>query len=126
MTTKEAVMTTKEIAGRLHSLCSEGKFETAQKELFSQNAISIEPQATPGFEKETKGLQAIIKKGHAFEQMTEAVHGIKLSDPIVAGNAIAMKLDMDVAMKGQGRTNMTEICVYQVKEGKIALEEFFM
>ncbi len=126
MTTKEAVMTTKQIAGRLHSLCSEGKYEDAQKELFSQNAISIEPEASAGFEKETRGLQAIIKKGHKFEEMVEDVHGIKISDPIVAGNAIAMKLDMDVTMKGRGRSNMTEICVYQVKDGKIALEQFFM
>ncbi len=119
-------MTTKQIAGRLHSLCSEGKYEDAQKELFSQNAISIEPEASAGFEKETRGLQAIIKKGHKFEEMVENVHGIKISDPIVAGNAIAMKLDMDVTMKGRGRSNMAEICVYQVKDGKIALEEFFM
>lgn len=119
-------MTTKQIAGRLHSLCSEGKFEAAQKELFSENAISIEPEASPGFEKETRGLQAIIKKGHKFEEMTEDVHGIKISDAIVAGNAIAMKLDMDVTMKGRGRTNMTEICVYKVRDGKIVLEEFFM
>lgn len=126
MTTKEAVMTTKQIAGRLHSLCSEGKFEAAQKELFSENAISIEPEASPGFEKETRGLQAIIKKGHKFEEMTEDVHNIKFSDPIVAGNAIAMKLDMDVTMKGSGKTKMTEICVYKVKDGKIALEEFFV
>jgi hypothetical protein len=126
MTTKEAVMTTKQIAGRLHSLCSEGKFEAAQKELFSENAISIEPEASPGFEKESRGLQAIIKKGHKFEEMTEDVHSIKISDAIVAGNAIAMKLDMDVTMKGRGRTNMTEICVYKVRDGKIVLEEFFM
>ena len=58
--------------------------------------------------------------------MTEEVHGIKISDAIVAGNAIAMKLDMDVTMKGRGRTNMTEICVYKVRDGKIVLEEFFM
>jgi len=28
-------------------------------------------------------------------------------------------------MKGRGRVKMEEICVYQVKNGKVALEKFF-
>jgi hypothetical protein len=44
----------------------------------------------------------------------------------VAGNAIAFVLDMDVTMKGKDRANLTELCVYQVKDGKIVSEEFFM
>jgi hypothetical protein len=32
---------------------------------------------------------------------------------------------MDVTMKGRGRMNLEEICVYQVKDGKIVREEFF-
>jgi hypothetical protein len=119
-------MTTKEVATRLHALSSEGKFEAAQKELFSRDAVSIEPEASPGFEKETKGLPAIIEKGHQFEKMVEAVHGIKVSEPLVAGNVFALSLDMDVTMKGRGRSNMNELCVYKVKDGKIISEEFFM
>ena len=94
--------------------------------MFSNEAVSIEPEASPGFEKETKGLPAIIEKGHAFEAMVEAVHGIKIPEPLVAGNSIALALDMDVTMKGRGRSNMSEICVYEVKDGKIIKEEFFM
>jgi hypothetical protein len=29
-------------------------------------------------------------------------------------------------MKGQGRMNMGELCVYRVKDGKIVSEEFFL
>lgn len=47
-------MTTKEVAARLHALSSEGKFETAQKELFSKDAISIEQEAGGGFERKPK------------------------------------------------------------------------
>jgi hypothetical protein len=32
---------------------------------------------------------------------------------------------MDVTMKGQGRMNMDEIAVYEVKDGKIVKEQFF-
>jgi len=33
---------------------------------------------------------------------------------------------MDVTMKGKGRMAMTELCVYQTKDGKIIAEQFFM
>ena len=48
-------MTTKEVAERLVELCRKGDFESAQSELFADDAISIEPYSTPDFEKETKG-----------------------------------------------------------------------
>ena len=88
--------------------------------------VSIEPYATPGFEKETKGLPAVIQKGHQFGAMVEKTHGITVSEALVAGNAIAFALDMDITMKGQDRSNMTELCVYQVNEGKIVSEQFFL
>lgn len=118
-------MTTQQIADRLVQLCRKGDFEKAQKELFAEEAVSIEPQASPGFEKETKGLHAILEKGKQFGASVEEVHSSRISDPIVAANAIALSLNMDVTMKGSGRTTMSEICVYEVKDGKIISEHFF-
>ncbi len=118
-------MTTQQIADRLAQLCRKGDFEKAQKELFAENAVSIEPEATPGFEKETKGLPAILEKGRQFGAMVEAFHSATVSDPIVAGNAIAFSLNMDVTMKGRGRSTMSEIIAYEVKDGKIISEHFF-
>jgi ketosteroid isomerase-like protein len=119
-------MTTNEIAARLVALCRKGDFETAQKELFSNDAVSIEPYATPAFEKETKGLDAILEKGHKFESMVQETHGIDVSDPVVASNSFACSLRMNVTMKEGGPMDMKELCVYQVKEGKIISEEFYM
>jgi hypothetical protein len=124
--TQNYSMTTKEIANRLIELCSKGDFETAQKELFADNAISIEPYATPEFEKETKGLQAIIDKGKKFEMMVEKMHEMTFSDPLIAGNSIAFVLTMDVTMKGMERTKWIELCIYIVKDGKIISEQFSM
>ena len=118
-------MTTQQIAERLVDLCTKGEFETAQKELFAVSAISIEPFATPEFEKETKGLDAIIEKGHKFESMVEEMHSMHMAAPIVAGNSFAAVITMDVTMKGK-RTKMSELCVYEVKEGKIVSETFLM
>ena len=60
-------MTTNQIASRLVELCRKGEFETAQKELFAKDAMSIEPQASGAFEKETKGLNAILEKGKKWD-----------------------------------------------------------
>ncbi|QHS62184.1 SnoaL-like domain-containing protein [Chitinophaga agri] len=119
-------MTTQEIANRLVTLCKTGEFATAQKELYAADAISIEPYATPAFEKETKGLDKIQEKIAKFDGMTETVHNISVSYPIVAGNSFVILLKMDITMKGQERTEIEELCVYEVKEGKIVSEQFFM
>jgi hypothetical protein len=119
-------MTTNEIANRLAELCRQAKFETAQKELFASDAVSIEPYATPAFEKETKGLDAILAKGDKWNEMVQETHSISVSEPLVATNSFALTMRMQVTMKENGLMDMTELCVYQVKDGKIISEQFFM
>lgn len=119
-------MPTQAIANRLVELCSKGDFETAQNELFSNDCISIEPYSTPDFEKEVKGLDAIKAKGKKWESMVEENYGGNVSQPLIAGNAFAVTMSMDIKMKGKDRMSMTELCVYTVKDGKIVSEQFFM
>jgi hypothetical protein len=119
-------MTTQEIANRLVGYCRQGDFEGAQKALYARNVKSIEPYATPEFEKETTGLDAILEKGRKFDAMVEKVHSIEVSEPLVTDSAIAFKTTMDLTMKEKGRMKMGELCVYQVKDEKIVSEEFFM
>jgi len=119
-------MTTPEIANRLVELCRKGDFTSAQKDLFSNDAMSIEPHATPAFEKETKGLQAIIEKGEKWNSMVQETHSITVSDPLIATNSFAITMRLNVTMKERGHMDMTELCVYQVKDGKIISEQFFM
>jgi hypothetical protein len=119
-------MNTKEIASRLVALCREGEFEKAQKELFAKDAVSIEPQETPDFKKETKGLTAILEKGKKWSSMVEKTNDMEVSEPVLAGNSFAVTMHMDVVMKGKGKMDMTELCVYQVKDGKIVSESFLM
>jgi len=119
-------METNQIAARLKELCNQGKFDTALNELFSSDAVSIEPYAANGFEKETRGLAAIRKKGELWNSMVEEFHGASISDPIVASNSFALAMGIDVTMKGRGRATMQELCIYKVKDGKIISEEFIM
>ncbi len=119
-------MKTEEIAKRLVALCREQKWEAAQRELYADNAVSIEPHEMPGFPKETKGLPGILEKGKRFVGMVETMHSLHVSEPLVAGSSFACVMSMDVTMKGQGRTKMSELCVYEVKDGKIVSEQFHM
>jgi hypothetical protein len=119
-------MTTKEIAARLKELCTQGKFEDAQNELFAEDAVSIEPYAAQGFAKESKGLPAIKAKSQLWNSMVEAYHGTEISEPIIAPGSFALSMSMDVTMKERGRTTMSELCIYKVKDGKIISEEFIM
>ena len=50
-------------------LCEQGQFEHAIKELFTSDALSIEPYETPDFAKETRGVDAILAKGKKWNEM---------------------------------------------------------
>jgi hypothetical protein len=117
-------MTIEKIAERLVAYCREMKWETAQRELYADDVVSIEAQDTPMFAKETLGLPAIIEKGHKFDAMVETMHSSRVSDPIVADHSFACTMSMDVTMKGHGRMKVTQLCVYEVKHGKIISEQF--
>ncbi len=119
-------MNTQLIANRLVELCKEGQWEEAQTELYATDAVSIEPMASPDFNKETKGLEAIIEKGKKFDSMVDTLHQVKVSEPLITPSAIAFTLEMDITMKGKGRETWTELCLYQVKDEKIVSEQFFL
>lgn len=119
-------MSTTEIAQKLAEYCREGKWEEAQKELFAEDAVSIEPHPGPLFEKETKGLNAIIEKGRKFDDLVQELHKVDVTEPIITNNSIAFKMIMDVTMKERPRETWEEICVYVVKDGKIISEQFFL
>ena len=117
-------MKTEEIAHRLVALCRDAKWEDAQRELYADDARSIESEAGPTFPQETVGLPAIIEKGKKFDAMVETLHALEVSEPLIAENSFACTMRMDVTMKGQGRFNIIELCVYDVKDGKIVTERF--
>jgi hypothetical protein len=119
-------MSTETVANRLVTLCREGKYEEAQKELYARDAISVEPQEMAnGPMGNAKGLKAILEKGHHFQESVEAIHKNEVSDPVVADGWFSVAMHLDATMKGRGRQDMREICVYHVKGDKIVQEQFF-
>lgn len=117
-------MTTQEIANRLVELCRKGDYATVYKELFSPNVVSIEEEGAPN--QIVKGLDGIAKKGEFFNSRLEKMHSGTVGDPIVAGNHFSCAMSMTVTYKGKTEpVTEDEICVYEVKDGKIVKEQFF-
>ncbi|WP_298221747.1 nuclear transport factor 2 family protein [Flavobacterium sp.] len=117
-------MTTQEIATRLFELTSTHQHELAYNELFSEDALNIEPPHAQGMQS-VKGLAAIRAKSEGFNAGIEEVHSAYNHEPKVFGPYIFMEMGMDVTMKGMGRMDMREMCKYEVKDGKIISEEFY-
>lgn len=116
-------MTTQQIADRLVELCRKGEYTAAQEELYADDAVSIEPDGSPGL-KTVTGRDAIVQKGHNFMAMIEEVHSSEVSDAVIAGDRFAVAATFEATFKGMGRQVMAEICVYSVKDGKIVKEQF--
>eukprot|EP01012_Entosiphon_sulcatum_P056475 TRINITY_DN80148_c0_g1_i1.p1 TRINITY_DN80148_c0_g1~~TRINITY_DN80148_c0_g1_i1.p1 ORF type:complete len:121 (+),score=17.31 TRINITY_DN80148_c0_g1_i1:145-507(+) len=116
-------MTTQEVADKLVQLCREGKNDQAIEELYSDNVVSREPK---GSNMElTEGKTAVKNKTLQWEESVQEIHSASLSDPIVAEHHFSLVMDIDATYKEHGRMKMSEICVYEVKDGKIVADEFF-
>jgi hypothetical protein len=116
-------MTTQEVAKKLVELCRNGENLKAINELYADHILSVEPHGAQV--KEVEGKQAVIEKELQFFGMIEEVHLSEVSDPLVADNFFSVRMKMIMTLKGMGRINMDEICVYQVENGEIVREEFF-
>lgn len=118
-----AAMTPQEIARRLVELCRRGDYETAHKELFSDDAATIEPEGSP--DRIQRGQAALAAKLKMFQE-TFQVHGGSVTDPVIGGDFFSCGMMVDVTEKKSGaRFKIDEICVYEVRDGKIVSQQFF-
>ena len=116
-------MNTQEIANQLVAHCRTGRYDLAHDELYADNCVSIEPK---GAQVEfVEGMAAIKQKGAQWASMVEEMHSAAVSEPVVSGNFFSCTMENDVTFKGAGRMTMKEVCVFEVKEGKVVKEQFF-
>jgi hypothetical protein len=118
------VFTIYEVVARFDVLAKQEKWFEIQDELFDDNVKSIDPPNSPYFGY-AEGKPAVRKKGEDFVKRIETVHRLHTTDPIVAGNHFAVGREVDITLQGLGRIQMNEIMLYEVKDGKIVLEQFF-
>ncbi|MCC6288302.1 MAG: nuclear transport factor 2 family protein [Chitinophagaceae bacterium] len=116
-------MTTQQVADKFYEYMQQGAFDKIYAELFSPDATSEE---TPGSDwTKATGMKEIHEKGKKWNDMIEAMHGGTTGKPVVAGDYFTSFMTMDFTPKGGPRTNMEEIGLYKVKDGKIVSEQFF-
>ncbi|WP_169816812.1 SnoaL-like domain-containing protein [Wenyingzhuangia fucanilytica] len=116
-------MTTQEIANRLVNLCKRGQNALAQVELYDDHIESIELYSNRY--KKTKGIAKVQRKTAMFFELAQKIHHSEVSEPLVAGNHFCIKISLDVTLRGFGRVQLEELCIYHVKDEKIFKEEFF-
>lgn len=117
------MFTIHEIANGLKEMLSEQKFVQAYQLLFSDDAESIDPLNRSG--QPLKGLTTLLEREKDFLSRAR-IQKISLSDPIIAGSYFTMSLQMSFDLKDQGHMEIEEICLYKVKDGKIASQQFFI
>lgn len=122
---KAITMTTQQIANQLHALVQSGNYFTAYDELFHPELVASEPQLSGMGMGEVKGINAVKNKvGKLSEGIAELVSR-DMSEPIVSDHHIAFTNIVKAKMKDGNEFNLSEICLYEVKEGEIISEQLF-
>jgi hypothetical protein len=117
-------MTTEEVAKELVGLCQKGEFRKAAESLYAKDIVSVEARTPENMPAEMRGLDQVLGKTDWWEKNME-VHSAKISGPFVARDTFVVQFDIDVTEKAsKERTQMSEVGIYTVKDGKISREEF--
>ena len=117
-------LTIERIAERFSELARQEKWFEIQDELFADNVRSVDPPNSHYFGY-AEGKAPVRKKGEDFVSRIEALHKAQTSEPIIAGNHFAVGRELDITHQVHGRIQINEIMLYEVKDGKIILEQFF-
>jgi ketosteroid isomerase-like protein len=123
-TMNDKVMTAHQVAARFHELAQQEKWFEIQDEFFADDVKSIDPAGSPYFGY-AEGKASVRKKGEDFVKRIEAVHRMHTTPPLITGNFFAVGREMDFTVQGHGRIQINEIMLYEVRDGKIVLEQFF-
>ena len=122
--TNNKVMTTQEVANRFNELAQQGKWFEIQDELFADNVRSIDLSDSPYFGY-AEGKAPVRKKGMDWVAKIKEVHEVSTTHPVIAGNHFAVGQNFEITTEDFGRIRIEEIMLYEVKDGKIVLEQFF-
>lgn len=119
-----ATLTTQEVAARFDELARQEKWFDIQDELFADNVKSIDPAHSPYFGY-AEGRAAVRKKGEDFVKRITEVHHLYTTPSVVGGNHFSVGRGTDLTVEGFGRVKIDQIMLYEVKDGKIVMEQFF-
>ncbi len=119
-------MNTQEIAQKLCTHIDNKTEMQGLEELYATDAVSVEPMSPPGMDPVSTGVDA-IKAKHDWWGNAMEVHDFSMEGPFLNGDKFSMVFNMDCTDKSSGqRWQGKEVAVYEVDNGKIARETFFM
>ncbi len=118
-------MTTQEVAKRYYELIQTHQYAQIQEELYDSNIISIEPENDSNLPLTVQGMDEVKKKEGLFFSQVEHMHNSYMSEIVVSNFHFSMMTGMDVTIKGKQRKIKEQICVFEVRNGKIIKEQFF-
>jgi ketosteroid isomerase-like protein len=123
--TAKAPASTAAVAQELVNLCRAGRNLEAIDKLYSPRIVSIESAGSEEMPAEMSGIEAIRQKNQWWFENNE-VHKAEANGPFVGENQFAVQYTFDATFKPTGqRTEMSEMALYTVKDGKIVREQFF-
>lgn len=117
-------MNTKDVAYKWLEMCQQNKNLECVTELYADNVVSKEMPGVP-YGEVVSGKENVWNKSKEWLDNVVEFHSGDISEPVVAGNHFTSKMTFDVTFKDRGRQQMEEVCVFEVKDGKIASEQFF-
>ena len=120
----QTTLTIQDVAARYNELAQQEKWFEIQDELFADNVRSIEP-ATAKHLPNAEGKSAVRKKGEEWVKRVEARHDSYTTPPIIGSNYFVVGRRTDITVQDLGRIQVSELMMYEVKDGKIVLEQFF-
>lgn len=119
-------MNTQEIAQKLCAHCQNHTEMQALEELYADNAVSVEAMSAEGQSPVSEGRDA-IKAKHDWWGSNFEVHGFDMEGPFVNGDKFSVVFEIDATDKSSGnRWKAKEVALYEVENGRIARESFFM
>ena len=122
--TDKTNMTTQQVADRYYELAQRGQITQIQDELYSPDAVSIEPENRSNLPRKVEGMEAMRQKERQFYTMYDQMHGGECGQPVVSGPYFACAQSLDVTIEGE-RKSKHQMGIFEVTDGKIVLEQFF-
>jgi hypothetical protein len=123
-TETKTVPTIQQVAARFDELARQEKWFEIQDELFAENVRSVEPPSAKHL-RDASGKAAVRQKAEDWVKRIEALHSASTTAPVIGGNHFSVGRTLDITVKGLGRLQMDEVMLYEVKDGRIVLEQFF-
>lgn len=119
-------MNTRDIAEKLCEHCRNHTEAEGLRTLYAEDAVSIEPMMPEGMDPVTRGREAIQGK-HDWWNSNMTVHSMELEGPFINDDKFSVIFEVDTEDKASGqRWKAKEVALYEVEDGKIVRESFFM